>query len=116
MSRMNFQKLETLGDVLRIEIGRIMLRARNGHKLPLTGYARTVRLPDGSFILEPLGDRVSTAQAVEILDIPYTTLKRIIDAKKIKAFKRSAGRWGVDLASLMEYKTKCETDSEFWEN
>lgn len=109
-------KTETVAEIVQIEGGALVIRPRSGCKLKLTNFAKMAVQIDGSFLITPLDQQIEMTDAMRILGVPYTTLRRIIELEVIKAFKRSPGRWGLSLASVLEHKEKAEKDPEYWDN
>jgi hypothetical protein len=82
----------------------------------LTGFARTSRQADGAFLLSPMDEEIETEEAMAILGVPWSTLRRIIDLEAIQARKRSQARWTLSLKSVLDLKTKTQNDPEFWQS
>jgi len=109
-------RIEPLAEVIQLESGALVLRPRVGRKLNITLFARTAVQVDGSILLTPLCERIEMHEAVQILGIPYSTLRRLIEMEAVKAFKRSPGRWVLDLQSVLTHKELSESDPEYWDN
>ncbi len=106
---------EVVGDFFRSENGKIVFRFRPGRVFNLTALVRTIKQPDGSFLVQPVGPKIRMALAVEISGIPYSTLLRLIMAGRVKAAKPTVGRWEVDLESLLAHKDRA-SDPYYWDN
>lgn len=101
--------------VYQLVTGALVIRPLPGRRLVLTPAARTRVLPNGDVVLEPLAREIEMMEAMQILGVPYSTLRRIIEAGAVKAWKRSPGRWVLDLASVLDLKDKATNDPEFWD-
>src|SRR4051812_4318917 len=106
---------EVVGEVIRLAGGAYIIRPKAGQKLGLTKFAKTKELPNGSFDLVLVEEWIETDQAMEILDVSYTTLRRIMELELFKFYRRSPKRWLISLASVLDLKAEAQKDPEFWE-
>lgn len=108
---------EPIAEIIQLATGALIIRTRPGRRLRLTDFAKTALQTDGAYRLSPIHKTIEMSEAVEITGLPYTTLRRIVEMETvIKAYKRSPGRWALDLASVLEFQNRLEQDPEFWEN
>lgn len=108
-------KTDPIAEIHRLDSGTLVIRPRNGQKLALGAFARIKVQVDGSFVLDLLGQKIEMAEAMSILGVPYSTLRRIIELGALKASKRSPGRWVLDLDSVLELEDKVSKNPDFWE-
>jgi hypothetical protein len=108
-------KIETVAEVCQTESGALVVRPRPGARLPLTAFAETRRQADGSFLILPLDDLLVMEKAMDLLGVPYTTMRRIIELEAVEAYKRSPGRWVVTFKSILALKDALKKDPEYWE-
>jgi hypothetical protein len=116
MSQSNLPlKIEAVAEIFQTESGAFVIRPRLGRKFALNGYAKVTPQADGSFRFDPLEAEIEMDEAASLLNVPYTTLRRIIEMDGLKAYKRSPGRWVVVLSSVIELKKSIQEDPEFWD-
>jgi hypothetical protein len=116
---MNTQKIssknEIVADLMQTPGGDLVIRPRPGRSLKLSRVADTIRQPDGSHRLTPHAEWIAMDQAMKILDMPYTTLRRAVESEAIAAYRKSPFRWAISLESVMELKRRTQIEPEFWE-
>ena len=104
---------EAVAEVCLLPGGDFIIRPKGGRTLRFTDFARTARQADGSLVLTPLAAQIETVEAAQILGVPWTTLRRLIENGAVKAHKRSPRRWTVDLESVLKLK-EAQCDAEYW--
>lgn len=116
MSQPQLLKAEAIAEVFQLANGDLVLRPKGGRRLKLTSFARVALQVDGSYVICPWDDEIETDQAMEILGVPWSTLRRLIDQAVLEAYKRTPARWTLSLKSVMSLKEKAKSDPEFWDN
>jgi len=102
--------------------GRFFIRPNTGSDLSALACSAVIRaLADGTFVIEPLDQTVTVAEAAKILGVSASTVERLCssyqheDGSPVLEHSRvSAQRLMISRASLLRHLEGCRSDPEYW--
>jgi hypothetical protein len=109
----------TIAEIIQTPGGTLIIRPRPGFKPPFTQAALTKQQCDGSFVLQPLPDWISPAEAARLMGISESSVLRLRDfykdGKPVVLFRRpSPFRLQLQLASVLAHLEQSQENPEFW--
>lgn len=85
-------------------------------KVPEYGVCKLRACGDGTYqpILRVLEPYIRVSEAAKLLDVPYSTLRRLCRAGFVESTQISPNNFQVNLASWFEHIDRVRKDPEFW--
>jgi hypothetical protein len=110
---------KTIAEIVQTPGGMLVIRPKPGCSLRFTQAALTKQQCDGSFVLQPLADWISPAEAARLMGISESSVLRLRDfykdGKPVVLFRRpSPFRLQLQLASVLAHLEQSQENPEFW--